>query len=324
MSTYPNKARLTDIVQEAGLKRKGLVASCLFPEVKVPACSFEWIDWKKDYENLKPVDDTASCTSKPHRVDPGSFEYKQGKTKLHALDMVLKECCVSACTTDGNLPFNIDAKKTEQLVDKMLLNRELAAVGKATTESLYSAGNNANLIAGTEAADGKIYTFVRATIFADAYDLLGLFQAIQNGAAFGAHNTMVIDRVTLTAMLRHPKFKPGGCAIPVMAAESEIAALLGLDKVCIADTRYNQALPGAPIALNRIWGNYIWLGKSYGLVTPDEATRTFGFSAFTKDLTNRIYFDDTIGDDGGNVQVVSHDLTEVIADIQAATLIKLT
>ena len=324
MNTYPNTARLTDIVQEAGLKRPGLVASCIFPEVKVPSCNFEWIDWKKDYENLKPVDDTASCTSQPHRVDPGTFEYIQGKTHLHALDMVLKECCASACTPDGNLPFNIDAKKTQQLVDKMLLNRELAAVKKATNESQYAAGNNTNLINGTEASDGKIYSFARATIFADAYDLLGLFQAIQNGAAFGAHNTMVLDRVVLTAMLRHPKFKPGGCAIPVMAAESEVAALLGLSKVCVADTRYNTGLPGAPIALNKIWGPYIWLGKSYGLVTPNEATRTFGFSAYTKDLKNRVYFDDKIGDDGANVQVVSHDLTEIVADVQAATLIKLT
>lgn len=324
MSTYPNTARLTDIVQEAGLKRSGLVASCLFPEVEVPACAFEWIDWKQTYADLKLTDDTVGCYSQPHRIDPGSFVYLNGKTKEHALDMVLKECCVSACTTDGRLPFNIDAKKTQQLVDRMLLNREISAVAKATQESAYTAGNNTNLLNGSEASDGKIYTFARATIFADTYDILGLFQAIQNQAALGAHNTMVIDRVTMTAMLRHAKFKPGGCAVPVMAAEDEIAALLGLDKVCIADSRYNTATPGSPISLSRIWGSYIWLGKSYGLVTPDEATRTFGFSAYTKDLTNRVYFDNTIGSDGGNVQVVSHDLTEVVADIQAATLIKLT
>lgn len=320
MSTYPNRARLTTIVQEAGLKRSGLVASCIFPEVEVPSCNFEWIDWKQDYENLKPTNDTVGCYSQPHRVDPGSFEYIQGKTKEHALDMVLKECCVSACTPDGRLPFNIDAKKTEQLVDKILLNRELAAVDKATDVSIYEEG----LDPLDEASDGKVFELSRAVIFDPDYDILGLFQAIQNNAALGAHNTMVLDRVTLTAMLRHPKFKPGGCAVPVMAAEAEIAALLGLDKVCVADSRYNTALPGVPTALNRIWGNFIWLGKTYGLVTPDEATRTFGFSAYTKDLSNRIYFDDKIGSEGGNVQVVSHDLTEIVADVQAATLIELT
>lgn len=320
MSTYPNTARLTTIVQEAGLKRSGLVASCIFPEVEVPSCNFEWIDWKQDYENLKLTDDTIGCYSQPHRVDPGSFEYIQGKTKEHALDMVLKECCVSACTPDGRLPFNIDAKKTQQLVDKILLNRELAAIAKATNESAYTAGS-APL---TEASDGKMFTLTRTDIFDEDYDILGLFQAIQDNAAFGARNTMVLDRPTLNAMLRHPKFKPGGCAIPVMAAESEVAALLGLDKVCVADARYNSALPGAAANLTKIWGSYILLTRSFDVVTPDEATRTFGFSAYTKDLSNRVYFDNTIGSGGGNVQVVSHDLTEIIADIQAATLIKLT
>ena len=320
MSTYPNTARLTTIVQEAGLKRSGLVASCIFPEVEVPSCNFEWIDWKKDYENLKLTDDTIGCYSQPHRVDPGSFEYIQGKTKEHALDMVLKECCVSACTPDGRLPFNIDAKKTQQLVDKILLNRELSAIAKATDESAYDAGSSPL----TEASDGKMFTLARTDIFDEDYDILGLFQAIQDNAAFGARNTMTLDRATLNAMLRHPKFKPGGCAIPVMAAESEVAALLGLDKVCVADARYNSALPGAATNLTKIWGSYILLTRSFDVVTPDEATRTFGFSAYTKDLTNRVYFDDKIGSDGGNVQVVSHDLTEIIADIQAATLIKLT
>lgn len=319
-STYPNKARLLDVVQEAGLKRKGLVASCIFPEVEVPSCQFEWIDWEQEYDDLKPVDDTVGCTSAVHRIDPSGFEYKQGKTKEHALDMPLKECCVSACTPDGRLPFNIDAKKAQQLVDKLLINREIAAIGKATNESAYTVGS-APL---TEASDGKIFTLARTDIFDPDYDLLGLFQAIQDQAAFGARNTLTLDQATFNAMLRHPSFKPGGCAIPPLAAQTELASLIGIDKICIADARYNSAAPGAAASLTKFWGNYILLTRSLEVVTPDEPTRTFGFSAFTKPLTNRVYFDDKVGSDGSNIHVVSHDFTEVVADIKAGTLLKLT
>lgn len=319
-NTYPNRARLLDVIQEAGLKRNGLVASCIFPEVQVPSEQFEWIDWEQEYADLKPVNDLVGCTSQPHRVDASAFEYKQGKTKEHALDIVLKECRVSACTPTGQLPFNIDAKKTQQLVDKLLLNREVAAVAKATQESAYEAETDVL----EDSSDGSMFTLARNTIFAPAYDLLGVFQAIQHNAELGERNTLVLDLKTWYAMLRHPSFKVGGCAIPPMAAKEEVAALIGVDKICIADAAYNLAAPGAPTQLGKFWGNYIFMSRSFGMATPDEATRGFGFSAFTKDLTNRIYFDNKIGSDGGNVQVVSHDYTEIVADIKAATLIKLT
>ncbi len=320
MSIYPNRARLLDVIQDAGLKRSGLVASCIFPEVQVPSEQFEWIDWEEEYEDLKPIDDSIGCTSQPHRIDASPFVYKQGKTKEHALDIVLKNCNVSACTPTGELPFNIDAKKTQQLVDKLLLNREIAAVAKATNEASYTAGS-APL---TEDSDGKLFTLARATIFAPGYDLLGLFQAFQHNAEYGERNTLVLDLATWYAMLRHPTFKMGGCAIPPMAAKEEVAGLIGVSKICIADASYNTAAPGSAVSLNKFWGNYILMTRSFGMVTPDEATRGFGFSAYTKDLTQRIYFDDKVGSDGSNIQVVSHDFTEIVADIKAATLLKLT
>ena len=320
MSNYPNKARLLDIVQEAGLKRSGLVASCIFPEIEVPSCNFEYIDWKQEYADLKPVNDLVGCYSQPHRVDGTPFEYIQGKTKEHALDVVLKECCLSACTPDGRLPFNIDAKKSQQTVDKLLLNREIAAVALATNESSYTAGSNPL----TESSDGKMFTLARATIFGASYDLLGLFQTIQQKAQFGMRNTLTLDLATWYAMLRHPSFKDGGCAIPVMAQQDALASLLGVQKICIADAAYNTAAPGSPVNLGKFWGNYILMTASFGMVTPDEPTRGFGFSAYTKAMTNRIYWDDKVGADGGNVEVISHDLTAVVADINMGTLIKLT
>lgn len=321
---YPNQARLLDIIQEAGLKRQGLVASCIFPEVEVPSCNFQFIDWAPSYGNLRPTNDLVGCYSTPHRIDPSAFEYILGKTKEHALDIVLKECCVSACTPDGRLPFNIDAKKSQEITDLLLINREVSAITKATNESAYTSPTNQDPgNAAQTTSEGIMFSLAASNLTDPDFDLLGYFQAIQSKALLtGTRNKLILDLATLYKILRHPSLKNGGCAIPPMAAQAEVASLLGVSEVCIADTAINNALTG--VSMGRLWGSYILLTRSVDYVQPDSFTRGFGFSAYTKPITNRIYFDNHIGSDGGNVQVVSHDFTEVIADIKAGTLIKLT
>ncbi len=50
----------------------------------------------------------------------------------------------------------------------------------------------------------------------------------------------------------------------------------------------------------------------------------WGFGAYTKDVTSRIKFDEDLGAEGGDVQIVYHDITPTVVDYKAATLIKVT
>lgn len=334
MSLYPNKARLADIALEAGLNRKGLVASCIFPEIEVPSCKFDYIDWtdvangQGVLDKMRPTDDSVGCYSQVKMIDPSVFEYRTKQTQEHSLKMILKDCCESACTPSGRLPFDKDAKKTQEQTDILLINREIRAINLATDKSAYTpvALNPSNgVTTETTKSEGALYTLTQAQLRDPNFDLLGFFQGIQIGNwETGMRNKMVLDLATLTAMQRHPTFKMGGCAVPPLAMANEIAALLKLKEICVADAAYNSALPGAPIDMEKMWGPFIFLSRSLDMIDTDDTKRGFGFSAFTKEMKSRIYFDEDLGTEGGNVQKIYHDFTEVVTDRKSSTLIELT
>jgi hypothetical protein len=330
-SRYPERARLLDVVQGAGLKKSGLVADAILPPVQTGANFFEWIDWSTTdlrdgiFDNMKVANDIIGCYGSPKEIDPSSFKLVQGRTTDKALSMVLKECGPATCAP---LPFDIQAAKTLELVDKLLLSREQRVISAVTNETIYAAPTSQDPTAA-DTAEGVVFDLKNAGAAGPTglnntiYDLLKYFQGIQEeNFSTGMRNIAVMRRKHFNALLRHPSFKPGGCAIPPLAAEAEVAALIGVDRIVIADAAINKALANANFNLDAIWGEYILLTKSIQMATPESQARGFGFSAYTSPLTNRIYFDDKVGKDGSDIQVVSHDYTEVIADIKSATLIK--
>ncbi len=326
-SNYPTERLLADIVFEQGLKREGLVAECAFPGILVPSCDYKWADWTDtaDFngrmDNMKAVEDLIGCYSAPKRINPSSFKYVNGTTQEHALEMVLKDCCgPNFC---GPVTIDVDGAKTMELTDLLLLQHELRAIAKITDESAYTDAEAA--LPADETAEGTMFNLSMDNLLDPAFDLFGYFQDIQSDNDLtGARNVLITKLSLFNKILRHPSFKPGGCAIPVMAAQEELASLLGLQKICIADTVINTALPNQPYSLTNNFGEYFWMAKTVKLQRTDAPVRGFGFGAYTKDVTSRIKFDEDLGAEGGDVQIVYHDITPTVVDYKAATLIKVT
>jgi len=332
-SNYPSRAKLLDVIQEAGMNREGLVADCVLPEVRTQTNMFEWIDFATTsdnngrFDNLRELNDVVGCTSEVKEIDPSSFDYKQGKVTDKAQKMALKDCHQSACTPDGRLPFDVDAAKSEELVDRLLLTRELRVIKQVLDETKYTTQAVADI---EDDAEGAIVDF-SGSFGSDAVNHLNFFRALQrNNFSTGMRNVVVMSQYAFDRLVEHPSFKPGGCAIPPLAQESTIAGYLGVQKICIADTAINKAAAGADFSLGRIWAgltddndDYMLFTKSIKMATPDAVKRGFGFSAYKDGFGNRVYFDPKKGKDGTDMQVVHHDFTEVIADIKAATLVKI-
>lgn len=324
-TNYPTEKLLADIVFNAGLKKEGLVAEAAFPGILVPSCEFKYADWTttSDYngrlDNLKEVNDLIGCYSAPKRVNPSSFKYINGMTQEHALEMVLKDCCgPNFC---GPVTIDTDGAKTTELSDLILLQHEIRAVDIITNEASYvNAGVD---LPSDTTSEGTMFNLSLANLLDPAFDLFGYFQDIQSeNLLTGTRNVLITKLSLFNKLLRHPSVKPGGCAIPVMAAQEEVASLLGLQKIVIADTVVNSALPNQPFSLTNNFGDYFWMAKTVKLQRTDAPVRGFGFGAYTKDLSSRIKFDDNMGAEGGEVQVVYHDITPTVVDIKAATLIK--
>lgn len=322
-SKFPSNAILSSIVQEVALKRSGLVADCIFPQVKVPACEFSVIDWEKSLEALKPVDSSVTCKSDVKQVDAEPFELKQHKIKEHSLSQSLDECCVQICG-ENVYPINIVGAKTTQLTNRHLINREIETVQIATDVSKYTdrAGNQPE----ATNSEGAKYDLALASIFDANFDLLRYFQGIQqDNYITGNRNTMVISQKVLNGMLRHPTFRDIGCIGPQMTTLDGIASLLGLAKVCVADSAYNTGL-AASVAMTPFWNpNLILFTASYELLTSTDAVRSFGVSANMKGFRQYTNVDWSKGPDSGvTMQKISHDFTPIVLDYKAATLVNLT
>lgn len=322
-SRYPHAETLIDIVQGAG-QTGTYVADCILPQVTVDDCKFKWIDWASTpnndgmFDNLKETSDLAGCYSTPASIDPSTFSFKYAELKKYALSIDLKECCgPREC---GENLFDVDEKKTMELVNRLLLGREKRAIDLAFNESYYADQTASNPDAVS--SEGALFAL---DLSVGTTDALKFFQNIQeDNLETGERNVMVTTRKVLNAMLRHPSLKDGGCSIPLLGNLDQLASIFGVQKICIADAIENTAAAGAPYSLAKLVGDHIFFSKSIEFATTESMTRAFGFSANQTGFNQRIWFDDNMGPEGGNRLTAWHDFTEVVAERKASTLVRVT
>lgn len=323
-SQFPSKPKLSAIVQQASLKRSGLVADCIFPPVKTP-CNFDYIDWT-NAANIKVVEDAVGCKTDVHEVDPEAFTLVTKKVQDHALQQSMGDCCVTACGDDAAYAAKKEQGKTLQLMNRLLINREREAIALAQLESAYT--SNSALVPGASGAvnEGGLYNITNANMVDPNFALLKWFQPIQqNNYITGRRTKAVMSQNNLNKFLSHPNFIGAGCMKDPMTTQAAVAALLGVDEICVADAGYNNGV-GNTVSLQGFWGDiYILFTASYELLTSDEQQVAFGISAFDKGFRVNSYLKEEKGPDGGvEMQKMAHDLTPIVLSYKAATLIKIS
>lgn len=323
LSRYPQEEALIDIVQGAG-QTGTYVADCILPPVQVDDCKFKWIDWATTvnndgmFDNLKEFDDTAGCYGTPNSIDPSSYEYKFAELNKYAGRIDLKECCgPREC---GSPLFDIDAKKTEELVSRLLLAREKRVLNLAFNNSFYTDETGSD--PGSASAEGARFALDLSDPNTDA---LKFFQNLQeDNLETGPRNVMALKRKVLNAMLRHPSLKDGGCSIPLLADLDQLATIFGVQRICIVDAVENTAAAGSAYQLANLVGDSIFLSKSIEFATTESNQRAFGFSAYMQGFNQRTHFNDDLGPEGGFQLTAWHDFTEVVAERKASTLVNVT
>lgn len=324
-SQFPSVPALSAIIQQATTKRSGLVADCIFPPVKTP-CFFQYIDWTNGL-NIKIVEDAVTCKSDVKEVDPEAWTLVSKKVEDHALQQSMGDCCVTVCG-DQAYATKKEQGKTIQLMNRLLLARERRAAVLATTEASYTSnGTSGAPVAPSSATinEGGLYFLTAANLASPSFALLQWFMPIQaNNYMTGRRTVAVMSRNKLNALLVHPNFKDAGCVVDPLSTESKVAALLGVDKICVADAGYNNSV-GPSVSLTGIWPDeYIWFGASYEFVTSEDPQVAFGISAYDKGFRVNHYIKEEKGPDAGvDMQKQAHDLTEVVLTYKAATLVKI-
>lgn len=325
-SNFPSKNKLSAIVLEASLKRSGLVADCIFPQVQTD-CRFDYIDWTSSL-NVKEIEDAITCKSDVKEIDPEVFKYVSAKLDDHALSQAMTECCVSECGSE-TLANKRAQGKTLQLTNRLLIGHEKRAIALATDESKYTAngtsGAPVNPGAPTAVNEGGLF-YLPATNLADPnFQLLQYLQPIQtNNFLSGVRNVAVMNRDTLNKLLSHPSFIGIGCALPATTTIDKVAAALGVQKICVADAGFNNGV-GANVQIQAFWpSNYILFTSSYEMQTSDEAQVSFGFTGYNRNFKTYHWLDEKKGPtEGVEMQKQSHDLTPIVLSYKAATLVKI-
>lgn len=325
-SQFPSRNKLSAIVQQASLKRSGLVADCIFPPVKTD-CRFDYIDWTKS-QNLKIVEDAIGCKTDVREVDPEAWTLSSAKVQDHALSQSMDDCCVTSCGNDAALSAKKEQGKTMQLMNRLLINREKRAIDLVLNESLYTSnGTSGAPVAPSSSTvnEGGLYFLTSANFINPSFALLKWFQPIQtNNPMSGRRTVAVMSQNTLNNFLSHPNFLGAGCSVDPITTQQKVAGLLGVNKICVSDAFYNNGV-GATVSMTAFFpDNYILFTSSYELMSSDEAQVAFGISAYDKGFRVNHWLKEEKGPDGGvEMQKIAHDYTEVILSIKGATLVKL-
>lgn len=323
-SIYPRLPKMSALVLQASLNRKGLVADAIFPKVRT-ACAFKYVDWT-NAATVKLVEDAIGCKTDVKEIDPDAFTLKDASTQDRALQISMGECCLESCG-DVDLAELAEKGKTMQLTNSLLVGREKRAIALAVDESKYTANgtSGAPVVPGASNAvnEGGLYYLTKANLANSSFALLQWFLPIQtNNFLTGVRTVAIMSQATLNKFLVHPNFLGAGCIVGSMTTKEAVAALLGVREIIVADSAYQS---GSNAAWTKLWNDdYIFLSASYNFLTAQDPTPAFGISAYTRNWAPYYYKKEEKGPtDGVVMQKQSHDETEVVLTYKAATLIKL-
>lgn len=322
---FPSRPGLSAIVQMATLNRQGLVADCIFPQVKT-GCKFAYVDWSNDINAAKIVDANISCKTDVHEVDAVPFVLKDASLKDQALAQVLDECCVSICGLDS-AQAKIEAGKTRQLLNKLLVAREKQAIDLATNVDSYTNASTALPESYSGGTDGVKFDLTNANLIDANFALLKYFLGVQSNRVISSpRTTMVTDQATLNKILSHPNFIGSGCMIDPMTTNDKVAALLGLNKICVADAKFNNGVSEEVPTIAKLWpAGTILFTSSYEFITSQDESFAFGISAYDQGFVQTNWIDEKKGKGAGaTMQKIGHDITPVVLSFKGATLIKIT
>lgn len=283
--------QITAVVQEYGNCPGAYeAADCLFPVVPVCTDTFKY----RQFDKTQPYDlvnQYVGRKSQVHEIDDYLSTLVSGVVEDYFLDYALpvRDSMQQNCTPCDALGFDLKAKYARMLVDQIKLGREKRAADLAFDAALFAASNKVTLGAGNEFnATGGGAT--------NPLDFLGDLIA----GALQPYNVMVMSLKTWYKIARNPAFL-GNVDNRGVASKEGVAALLGLDKICITNAKTNTAASGsAPVIEDLVSDKILLAHVSPSFVMTDCPSATFGFTARMGDMVAAEYFDFKKGGLGAN------------------------
>ncbi|WP_411037629.1 capsid protein [Shinella sp. BYT-45] len=259
---FPVDPVLVGIVQ--AYKNGTLIADQVLPRLEplLPREEFKW--WKFDFAQFITLHDTkVGRKSEPNTVEFNATEV-QDRTEDYGLDDVVP------VADSRNAPAGYDPRAfaAQQLIDLVLLDREIRVVNKVFASGTYGADNKETLSGTSQWSH------------ADAKPILAIAEAANSMVMRPRH--MVLGAASWLALRTNPSvlraLTPSGAG-DGYANKRAVADLLELEDIYVGEGWINIAKPGQPVVRQRAWGDKALLFVKAPLANTVSATPTFGWTA---------------------------------------------
>lgn len=230
------------------LKNEELVASQVFPEVKVTKDTGKVPQY--DTSHMRPENDEWADKAIENEVDWGMGTQLSYATARYGLSLPIspKE------RRQQDPPINVDIDATETLTGKLQVGRERRLATILQTASNYHASSRPTIAGGKKWDD---YSSAESDPIAD-------FTAARkqvHSLIFTDPNVCVMPKRVYESLKIHPKVKEQFKYTSSRSITKEMMqGLFEIPKIVIAGAGYESAAEGATSSLAYIWGNYVMLG----------------------------------------------------------------
>jgi len=295
--------RLTRIAM--AFQQPGMIADRVLPRVNVEAELFEYTKVSEKARLMIP-DTKIGRTSHANQVDFDNFN-EQDRVEDHGLESPVPMSDRDTARAHGALdPMD---QATMGVMELMALAREQEVATLVTTAANYATGYKLTL----DGTAGKYHfnDVTNGTPLAQMEDAMDTMLV--------RPNTMVVDRLTLTKMKRHPevvaRIYPTAVTTSGQVTTQQLADALELDEILVGAGWYDSAKKGQAQTNARIWGNALaLLHINRGLTGARTAMPTFGFTAtFGEPNQAGTYYDPSRGVKGVDVVKVIDQRKALIA-----------
>ena len=302
---------LTAIVM--GYRNQAMIADEVLPRVDVQSETFKYTKFDIA-NNLTLIDTKVDRRSKPHEVDWTGSEASDF-VEDQALDAPIPNRDKLGYSTSRRAPFDIEAKKVQQLSDLILVGHEKRTADLVFNAANYAVANKATLSGTSQWSDPT------------SDPLTAILTAIDN--MIMRPNAAVLGMPVWSKLRAHPKvtaamFPNGGNAstAPTMVARQAIADLLELDEIFVGRAFGNTAKPGQTATLSRLWGKDALFYFRDKNITDPEGTVTLGITAQWLGKVSGTIPDPDMGMRGGYRVRAGESVKEVLLAPDCAYLFK--
>lgn len=258
---YPNTQRdenLTAIAQSYA--NKAFYAEQLYPTIKVKSKKGHYYQW--DQANLRAEDDTRTGRAESKVVDDDATRLNFGPLKEHSLKMFISSDDIRESEID-----NLEAKKTERLRHRMLINKEVSLAAVLSNTAIIT---QSQTLAGT--AQWSDY------VNSDPYgDMEAMKEEVRVGSMQKV-NKFAFGKAVWNKLKYHPdtiellKAQGGGRFTPELLAD-----WLEVDEVIILDSQAVTSKEGLTTVRGDIWGKHVWALYSNPNPDPDAEEFSAGY-----------------------------------------------